>query len=652
LLSTSQTLLPELFQHGRLCAKIAIERQLFVTEEGLLEDAMGAGRDCQLDAEESVALLLVEPDPRAAVWIGEMLRSAWDGDLLVAHVERLDGAANQVLGQAVSCALVDVSGLEGAWIEAVEQIQVGAPGVAIVLLFDEIDEQQALAGLRAGAQDCLAKPELCAALLRRAVKFAIEGKHSKTQLVHEALHDPLTGLPNRALFLDRLGLALDRSRRWADAITVLFLDVDNFKKVNDTFGHHAGDQLLVELGGRLKGILRPMDTVARYGGDEFTFLLEDLGDERDVAAIAQRISDSAGLPFRIKDAEVTITVSIGIATVSDPALEPGSVIQQADAAMYRAKQHGQARFELFDETSGQRAMERLELERALRRALDRRELVVYYQPQISLGERFAITGLEALVRWQHPVRGLIGARDFIPLAEEGGLIGAIGQYVLESALAQLTVWRRSRPDITLSVNLSYHQLEDTSLSSILSAAVRSTAVDPAALRLEIAEAALARCREPAITALEGLETSGFRLAIDDFGIGSLSLQTLKRLPIDTIKLDDSVLASATEERSVLGAAVGMGHALGLRVIAEGVETEQQVIELRALGCDEAQGFLFSQPVPEAEIEQLFAASYSPQGAHQPQRRRWWHLGGSGQQAYSPRTPSGVAYAERLRRLGL
>jgi EAL domain-containing protein (putative c-di-GMP-specific phosphodiesterase class I) len=297
-------------------------------------------------------------------------------------------------------------------------------------------------------------------------------------------------------------------------------------------------------------------------------------------------------------------------------------------------------------------MERLELERALRRALDRRELVVYYQPQISLGERFAITGLEALVRWQHPVRGLIGARDFIPLAEEGGLIGAIGQYVLESALAQLTVWRRSRPDITLSVNLSYHQLEDTSLSSILSAAVRSTAVDPAALRLEIAEAALARCREPAITALEGLETSGFRLAIDDFGIGSLSLQTLKRLPIDTIKLDDSVLASATEERSVLGAAVGMGHALGLRVIAEGVETEQQVIELRALGCDEAQGFLFSQPVPEAEIEQLFAASYSPQGAHQPQRRRWWHLGGSGQQAYSPRTPSGVAYAERLRRLGL
>jgi diguanylate cyclase (GGDEF)-like protein len=598
-----------------------------------------------------VVVLLVEPDARAAVWVGEMLRSAWGDDLVMAHVERLEGGAHALLGRAVSCVLVDVSGLEGDWIAAVEQIQAAAPGVAIVLLFDEVEEQLALAALRAGAQDCLAKPDLCGALLRRAVKFAIEGKRSETQLVHEALHDPLTGLPNRALFLDRLGLALDRSRRWAAAITVLFLDVDNFKKVNDTFGHHAGDQLLVDLGTRLKRILRPMDTVARYGGDEFTFLLEDLGDERDVAAIAQRISESAGLPFQLNDAQVTVTVSIGIAVVSDPAIAAGTVIQQADAAMYRAKEHGQARFELFDETSGQRAMERLELERALRSALERQELLVHYQPQISLNERFEVTGLEALVRWQHPDRGLIGARDFIAVAEESGLIVAIGQYVLERALAQLATWRRGRPGITLSVNISFHQLEDLSLPSMLAAAVQATAVDPAALRLEITEETLARCDEPAIAALEELKATGYRLSIDDFGTGSLSLRTLKRLPIDTIKLDESVLALATGERPVLGAAVGMGHALGLRVIAEGVETEQQVLELRALGCDEAQGFLFGRPVPEDEIEQLFAASYSPQGAHQRQRRRWpW--GGTGQQAYSPRTPSGAAHAERLRRLDL
>src|SRR5207302_11060384 len=205
----------------------------------------------------------------------------------------------ELLGRSVSCVLVDVLALEGDKVAAVEQIRTEAPGVAIVLLCEEVEEQQALEALRAGAQDCVAKPELGPALLRRTMKFAIEGKRAETELAHQALHDPLTGLPNRALFLDRLGVALDRSRRSGSEIAVLFLDVDNFKKVNDTFGHHTGDQLLVGLGNRLKGLLRPMDTVARFGGDEFTFLLEDLGDERAVVAIAQRIRDSAGLPFRL-----------------------------------------------------------------------------------------------------------------------------------------------------------------------------------------------------------------------------------------------------------------------------------------------------------------------------------------------------------------
>jgi diguanylate cyclase (GGDEF)-like protein len=616
-----------------------------------LRDAMGMGWEGRLDPGDSVVVLLVEPDARAAVWIVEMLRTAWSGDLLVAHCERLDGGAHELLDRAVSCVLVDVSGLEGDGIFAVEQIRAVAPGVAIVLLCDEIDEQQALAALEAGAQDCLAKPDLGPVRLRRAVKFAIESKRSETQLAHEALHDPLTGLPNRALFLDRLGVALDRSRRSAAAITVLFLDVDNFKKVNDTFGHHAGDQLLVGLGSRLKEMLRPMDTVARFGGDEFTFLLEDLGDEREVVAIAQRISDSAGLPFRVDDAQVTVTVSIGIAIVADPTIAAGSVIQQADNAMYRAKEHGRARFELFDETSGQRAMERLELESALRRALDRRELLIHYQPQILLGEQFALTGLEALVRWQHPERGLIGARDFIPLAEESGLILTLGQYVLHSALAQLAVWHRVRPDITLSVNLSLHQLEDTSLPATLIEALRTTAVDPSTLRLEITESTIAHCHQPAITALQELEATGVRLAIDDFGTGSLSLQTLSRLPVDTIKLDQSMLATTTDERPVLGAAVGIGHALGLRVIAEGVETEQQLLQLRTLGCDAAQGFLFSQPVPEHEVRQLLTTKYPPPHNPQHQRHRW-PRDSTGHESYRPRTPSGAAYAARLRQLDL
>jgi EAL domain-containing protein (putative c-di-GMP-specific phosphodiesterase class I) len=310
--------------------------------------------------------------------------------------------------------------------------------------------------------------------------------------------------------------------------------------------------------------------------------------------------------------------------VADSGVAAGTVIQQADAAMYRAKEQGRARFALFDESSGQRAMERLELEGALRRALERRELVIYYQPQVSLGERFVVSGVEALVRWRHPERGLMGAGDFIPLAEESGLIVAIGRYVLESALGQLAVWRRVRPEVTLSVNLSFHQLEDVSLLSMLGGAIQATGVDPSALRLEIAESAIARCQEPAMAALQGLEAMGVGLAIDDFGTGALSLQTLRRLPIDTIKIDESVLSVPSGERPVLGAAVGIGHALGLRVIAEGVETEQQLSDLRALGCDAAQGFLFSRPVPQDQLEQLFTTHYPPHDNQpQPHRRRWF-----------------------------
>jgi diguanylate cyclase (GGDEF)-like protein len=596
---------------------------VFIKEEELLRDVGGIGREDRLDAETPDMVFLVEPDARTAVWVGEMLRSAWQGSVVIAHAERLDKGTQELLDHPVSCVLLDVSGIADDTLTAVEQIRTAAPRAAIVLLSDEVNEREALAALGAGAQDWLAKPDLSPALLRRTVRFAIEGKGSATQLAHQALLDPLTRLPNRALFLDRLGVALDRSRRSGTALAVLFLDVDNFKSVNDTFGHHAGDHVLVDLGERLKGMLRPMDTIARFGGDEFTLLFEDLADEREVIAIAERISDSVELPFRFDDAQVTVTVSIGIAMVSDPSISRETVIQEADAAMYRAKEHGRARFELFDEASRQRAMERLELENALRNALEHQQLLVHYQPLVSLSERPTLTGLEALVRWQHPERGLIGPNEFIPLAEETGLIVPIGRYVLERALAQLAVWRHDRSDITLSVNISPNQLEDMSLPLMLADTIQATAVDPSALRLEITEAAIARCQEAAITALQGLDAMGVRLAVDDFGTGSSSLRVLRRLPIDTIKVDRSVLASSTEERPVLGAAIGIGHALGMRVVAEGVETEQQLLELRRLGCDGAQGFLFSRPVPEDEVEQLLATSYASPDGVEHQRRRWF-----------------------------
>jgi diguanylate cyclase (GGDEF)-like protein len=442
-----------------------------------------------------------------------------------------------------------------------------------------------------------------------ALKFAIERKRSEVQLAHQALHDSLTGLPNRALFLDRLGVALDRSRRTSASVAVLFLDVDDFKQVNDTLGHSAGDRLLAGLAERLRKMLRPMDTVARFGGDEFTFLFEELESEREVVLIAERISRVAALPIQLDDGETSITVSIGIAMVADPNIPPETVIREADAAMYRAKELGRSRYELFDEASRQRAMDRLEFESALRHALERAELRVHYQPKVSLNGSPGVVGFEALVRWEHPERGLIGPSEFIPLAEETGLMLPIGEYVIQQALNQITRWRRSKPGVTVSVNMSAGQLEDTGLVQMLTGAIRVSGSDASALTLEVAESAVNEDTELAIRTLEGIKAMGVRIAIDDFGTGSSSLTSLRQLPVDMLKIHESFvqdLGTSSEQSPIVGAVVELGHALGMSVVAEGVETDKQLAELRALGCDGAQGYLFGRAVPEDEANALLA----------------------------------------------
>jgi diguanylate cyclase (GGDEF)-like protein len=300
-----------------------------------------------IDPGRPVRVLLIGSDGRAATWIDGMVRAAWRGALVVARAEQLGDAILELRSQGAACVMLDASPLEGHWVWAVEQIRTAAPDVAIVVICDKDDEHQALAALNTGAQDCLTKGELSPARLCRSVRFAIQRKRFEARIAHDALHDPLTGLPNRTLFLDRLRVALDRARRSGATTAVLFLDVDDFKQVNDRLGHHAGDLLLVGLAKRLEATLRPMDTVARFGGDEFIFLLEELAGEREVVAIAQRISDATARAIPLGEDQVTVTVSIGIAIVSGAASTPQSVIQQADAAMYRAKEHGRARFELF-----------------------------------------------------------------------------------------------------------------------------------------------------------------------------------------------------------------------------------------------------------------------------------------------------------------
>ena len=566
----------------------------------MLDDSVLAG---------PIRVLLLSGEYRTARTIEELLHTAWSRSQLITHATWDPAAAEALLGHPGCCVLVDASIDDYA--SVLEYVRMSAPEVPIVVLSAEHDEALAARAIQDGAQDCLVSSELDPALLRRALAHAIERKRAEDELVHQALHDPLTGLPNRALFLDRLGLALERSRRSGEPLAVLFLDFDNFKQVNDARGHAAGDRLLATLGDRLSGLLRPMDTIARFGGDEFTLLFEGLTSEREVVLIAERICQAAALPVDLDGSEVRVSVSVGISLVSDPDIWPETIIREADAAMYRAKEQGRSRYELFDEESRRRAEDRIELEAAIRRAVEEGELRVHYQPSLGLDALGEVSGVEALVRWQHPVRGIIAAREFMPLAADIGLLLPIGRFVLEHSLLQLAQWRARRPDVTISLNLSAAQLLDPALPATLEQAIRAGELDPAAICLEVAERELADDPDASISALEKLKATGVRIAIDDFGTGAFALSTLCELPIDALKIDQSFIAGlgvAPEDGALIGALVALGHALGCSVVAEGVETEGQLEQLRELGCDAAQGYAIGRPVSGEELEGLLPAA--------------------------------------------
>jgi diguanylate cyclase (GGDEF)-like protein len=555
-------------------------------------------------------ILLVEEDPCAATLISEMLRAVWRKGLLIVRAERLQDATQELLDHGASCVLLDLPATDRDRLDGLEHMHTAAPDVPIIVLCDQASEAAGLQSLEAGAQDHLLKSELDPTLLSRAVRYAIQRKRSEVELAHQALHDPLTGLPNRALFLDRLSVALDRCRRASTSVAVLFLDVDSFKQINDSLGHAAGDQVLVALAERLHEMLRPMDTVARFGGDEFTLLFEDLESEREAVLIAERISRSASIPVSLGESETSITVSLGIAIVQGPVSSPDQLIRDADTAMYRAKELGGARLELFDESSRQRASQRLELESALRQAIERSELRVHYQPTMSLNGETKLIGFEALVRWEHPERGLIAPSEFMAIAEDTGLIVPIGDYVLEQAMRQVGRWRESWPGVTMSVNLSTRQLQDPGLASRLARLIDASGTDPGALCLEVTEDSVEHNPELAARMLGALKTVGVRLALDDFGNGYSSLSSLRKLPIDMLKIHQSFvrgLGNGSGDDAILGAVVELGHALGLNVVAEGVETDVQLAELRDLGCDGAQGYLFGRPVTEDEAGALLRA---------------------------------------------
>lgn len=457
-----------------------------------------------------------------------------------------------------------------------------------------------------------------------------ERKRAEEMLEHRALHDGLTDLPNRALFLDRLQHSLIRARRHTDyTFVVLFIDIDGFKVLNDSLGHSAGDELLIQFAKRLRACFRDTDTIARsasaldskltddglarLGGDEFTVLLDDVAEPSHAIRAARRILDRIAQPFTIGNQKIVISASVGIAASSNSYNDAESLLRDAEIAMYRAKQAGKARCEVFDPAMHSTAVRRLKLETDLRRGLEQGELLVYYQPIISL-ESGKIVGFEALSRWK-TMHGMVSPADFIPIADETGLILPINRALMTECFGQLLAWQSKlpcTPPLSMSLNITPRQFSQPELAKEIGALIKDSGVRPSAVNLEITETIAMGDADHAFSVLSDLKSLGVRLSIDDFGTGYSSLSRLPRFPLDALKIDRvfiSQMCSDHDNHEIVRLIVNLAHSLGLKVVAEGTDTDEQIIELKRLGCEMTQGFLYSPPVDPVQAFDLLLASH-------------------------------------------
>ncbi len=461
--------------------------------------------------------------------------------------------------------------------------------------------------LASGAQ-CSEEETVFLQSIVNVLAAAIERSQREEQIRHQALHDPLTGLPNRALLMSLLAHAIDRERRVGRMLALLLLDLDNFKLINDSLGHAAGDELLAALAPRLRAVVRQSDTVARFGGDEFVIIAEDVENELEAVRLAERITEELRRPFSLRDASHTITASIGVAVTPSATGGPDGLLRDADAAMYRAKERGGASHQIFDTGMRDRAVVRTRLVGALREAVQRHEFDLDYQPIISLGD-WQTVGVEALLRWRPAVGDPLGPADFVPAAEDGGLIRPIGDWVLKQSLDSAARWPTAPPP-WVSVNLSPHQVASTRLAPFVAGLLGDRHLAPDRLILEITETALVDETGASLSTVASLHEMGVRLALDDFGTGSSPLHHLLSFPIYALKVDNSYIAALPESapaRAIIAAIAVMAHELGKVVIAEGVETEAQLTAAAELGCDYAQGFLLGRPTTEAGLLATLAA---------------------------------------------
>jgi len=480
-----------------------------------------------------------------------------------------------------------------------------------ILVITALDDDRSVAkAFDVGACDYITKP-VNWSVLRQRVRRLLYTAQAERKIRHLAYHDTLTGLPNRLLFMDRMEQAIGRAQRSNDRFALLFIDVDHFKVINDSMGHEAGDQLLTEVTRRLGDSVRRSDTIARLGGDEFTVILENVSEPEAVVLVAKNLLEILCKPMYLGDRDVHISASIGIAMYPDDGEDFGNLLKNADTAMFRAKAQGRNTFQFYASEMSTAAMRRLELENSLRYAIEKQEFIIHYQPKYDLHSRGCV-GMEALVRWDHPDKGVIPPDEFIPLAEETGLIVALGEWVIRTACRQLSTWQKAGyPVHDLSINVSARQFHEQDLCALFTEVLQEYRLDAQDIEIELTESALVENHQHARQILGRLHDMGLRIALDDFGTGYASMTYLKQFPIDTVKIDRSFvwgIPGDVENIAIVRAIAGLTSALGLSLIAEGVETAEQVEFLMDIECLRGQGYFWSKPVSALHFEQSILKS--------------------------------------------